>query len=125
MDNDLADRIAVNKQEYYRLMNDSNYIDVRFNPKNGALSAIHKNHNFDPTIGKFGISRGEYELISLEVLYEYGRSVVLESEKPSNNKQKTHKFSEGFLDGKRFDIKGIEGTGRRIGCFILSLHIYV
>ena len=113
MDKALADRIAANREMYYRLMSDGNYIDVRFNPQNGALSAIHKNHNFDPTIGKFGIPRGDYERISLEVLYEYGKSVILESEKPNNNKQKINKFSEGFLDGKRFDIKGVEGTGGR------------
>jgi len=32
-----------------------NYTVVRFNPINGALSAIHKDHFFDPTIGRFGI----------------------------------------------------------------------
>ena len=108
MDKALADRIAASREVYYRLMNDSNYTDVRFNPKNGALSAIHKNHNFDPTIGKFGIPRGDYERISLEVLYEYGRSVILESEQMSRE----IKVHDGLLDGHKFEIKGIEGAGK-------------
>ena len=48
MDKVLADRIEANSKEYVRLLEDDNYTDVRFNPKNGALSAIHKEHRFDP-----------------------------------------------------------------------------
>jgi hypothetical protein len=83
-------------------LKDDNYLNVRFNPRNGALSAIHKEHNFDKTVGKFGIPRGEYERISLEVLYHYGHRVVFESEKPDAT-QKNKRF-EGFLDQKRFEI---------------------
>ena len=109
LDNALANKIETNRREYERLLNDDNYTDVRFNPKNGALAAIHKEHHFDPTIGKFGIPRGDYERISLDVLYEYGMSVVLDSEYTKDGV----KTPEGFLDGKYFDIKGIEGIGGR------------
>ena len=109
MDKALADRIAANKQKYCRLLNDGNYTDVRFNPQTGALLAIHKKHNFDPTIGIFGIPRGDYERISLEVLYEYGKSVILDSE----CKESGVKTPEGLLDCKMFDIKGVEGNGKR------------
>jgi hypothetical protein len=97
------------RKEYERLLKDDNYTDVRFNPKNGALSAIHKEHNFDPTIGKFGIPRGDYERISLNVLYDYGNRVVFGSEKLGRNVRAV----EGYLNGKPFDIKGIEGVGKR------------
>ena len=107
MDKALTSRIEANRKEYERLLKDNNYTDVRFNPKNGGLSAVHKEHNFDPTIGKFGIPRGDYERISLDVLYEYGNSVILESEKLGYE----IKTPEGFLNGKLFDIKGIEGIG--------------
>jgi len=105
----LADRIRTNRKTYERLLKDDNYTNVRFNPKNGALSAIHKDHNFDPTIGKFGIPRGDYERISLDVLFEYGNSIILGSEKKPDG----IKSNEGFLNDKKFDIKGIEGTGKR------------
>ena len=59
MDKALLKRIEANKKEYHRLLKDDNYIDVRFNEKTGALSAVHKEHNFDATIGKFGIQRGD------------------------------------------------------------------
>jgi hypothetical protein len=104
----LIKQIEINKKVYERLFKDNNYTEVRFNPKTGALSAIHKEHNFDPTIGIFGIPRGDYERISLDVLYEYGRSVILDSEKMSRG----IKIPEGTLDGKLFDIKGIEGAGK-------------
>ena len=102
-------KIQVNRKEYERLLKDDNYTDVRFNPKSGALSAIHKKHNFDPTIGKFGIPRGDYEKISLNVLYNNGMSVILGSETPIYQV----KAAEGILNGEKFDIKGIEGNGKR------------
>ena len=70
MNEALANRIEANRQEYYRLLEDSNYTGVRFNEKTGGLLAIHREHNFDPTIGKFGIPRGDYEKISVDVLYD-------------------------------------------------------
>jgi hypothetical protein len=102
-------RIEANKAEYERLRKNQNYIDVRFNEKTGGLLAVHREHSFDPTIGKFGIPRGDYERIASEVLEKYGRSVVLESEK----EQYKIRISEGKLDGHNFDIKGIEGVGKR------------
>ena len=81
---------------------------MRFNPRNGALSAIHKEHNFDPTIGIFGIPRGDYERISLDVLYDYGNCVILGSEKLG----RAIKISEGHLNGRLFEIKGIEGISK-------------
>ena len=108
MDRKLSKRIEVNRKEYERLFKDANYMDVRFNPKNGGLSAIHKDHNFDPTIGLFKIARGDYERISLNVLYNYGNSVILGSEKLG----RYVKASEGLLNGKHFDIKGVEGAGK-------------
>jgi hypothetical protein len=100
-------RIEANRIEYERLLKDENYKDVKFNPNNGALIAIHKDHNFDERIGDFGIPRGDYERISAEVLYDYGRSVILESEKKPDDVRS----SEGLLDGKKFEIKAVEGAG--------------
>ena len=108
MDKTLADKIKTNRKEYYRLLKDENYTDVRFNPKNGALLAIHREHHFDSTIGKFGIPRGDYEKTAIHVLYDYGKRVVLWSEKGIGIKR-----PEGLLDGKKFEIKSIEGTGKR------------
>ena len=88
-------------------MKDDNYTDVRFNPENGALAATHKEHNFDNSIGIFGIERGDYERISMDVLYQNGNKVVLESEKTGYKK----KVADGVLNEKKFDIKGIEGIG--------------
>jgi hypothetical protein len=102
-------RIETNKAEYERMKKDPDYIHVRLNENTGGLLAIHKDHSFDSTVGKFGIPRGDYERISAEVLYRYGRSVVLVSE----NMPDGIKTPEGLLDGVKFDIKGIEGTGKR------------
>jgi len=90
-------------------LKDDDYTDVRFNPRNGALLAIHKEHYFDATIGKFGIPRGDYERISANILYENGMTVILWSEKKGIG----IRIPEGLLDGKKFDVKGIEGTGKR------------
>ena len=103
-----SERIEANRRAYERLLKDDNYADVRFNPTNGALSAIHKDHFFDPTIGRFGVPRGDYERISTEILYKYGYSIILCSEKYGYKV----KNPEGYLNGKLFDIKSVEGTGK-------------
>jgi len=110
MNDTITKRIEANRGVYERLLKDLNYTDVKFNPNNGALSAIHKDHHFDPTIGKFGVPRGDYELNSQKVLYEYGHSVVLESEKLG----KGIKTPDGLLNGVVFDIKGVEGVSDRL-----------
>jgi hypothetical protein len=102
-------RLAAHRSEYERLKVDPAYTNVKFDERTGGLLAIHKDHNFDPTIGCFGIPRGDYERIAAEVLYGYGRCVILESEISTINV----KVSEGLLDGKKFDIKGVEGVGGR------------
>jgi hypothetical protein len=108
MNRALADRIEANRIEYHRLLEDSNYTDVRFDDKTGGLLAIHRCHYFDPTVGIFGIPRGEYEKIASDTLYDYGMSVILKSEISGY----LIKTPEGLLNGKLFDIKSIEGTGK-------------
>ena len=105
----LSEKIEANRIEYERLMKDDNYTDVRFNHKNGALATIHREHHFDPTVGIFGIPRGDYERIVLNVLYDYGMAVILDSEYTEDGV----KAPDGYLDGKCFEIKGIEGIGGR------------
>ncbi|GHT69195.1 hypothetical protein FACS189452_09770 [Bacteroidia bacterium] len=102
-------RIIANKREYERLRADANYTNVKFNDKTGGLLAIHKDHCFDPTIGRFEIPRGDYERIASEVLFNYGHSIILNSEKLARGLS----APEGKLDGKFFDIKGVEGIGKR------------
>jgi hypothetical protein len=103
-------RLAARRSEYERLKADPAYTNVKFDEKTGGLLAIHKDHNFDPTIGRFGIPRGDYERIAAEVLYDNGKSVILQSE----NMPDGIKTPEGLLDGKVFDIKGIENEGKKI-----------
>jgi len=98
MNKALIDRIEANRAEYERLLKDECYTDVRFNPKNGALAAIHREHRFDTAFGIFGIPRGDYERISLDVLYEYGNAIVLGAERADYK----IKVPEGLLNGKNF-----------------------
>jgi hypothetical protein len=108
MDKFVLQKIKYRVAEYIRLKSDGRYTEVELNARTGGLLAIHREHNFDPTIGEFGIPRGDYERIAANVLYGYGKSVVLESE----HLGKDVKSAEGLLDGKKFDIKGVEGTGK-------------
>jgi hypothetical protein len=103
-------RFAARRLEYERLKADPTYTNVKFDEETGGLLAIHKDHNFDPTIGRFGIPRGDYERIAAEVLYNEGKNVILKSEKLARGLS----APEGTLDGLVFDIKGIEGEGKKI-----------
>ena len=81
-----------------------------FDEQTGGFVAYHREHNFDPTIGKFGIARGDYEKRSSGVLAKYGMRVELFSEKKDENNPRNKK-PDGLLNGWIFDIKGIEGIG--------------
>ena len=95
-------------EEYERLRADKNYTDVKIDRKSGGLSAVHREHNFDPTKGCFGIPRGEYERLATEALRKNGYRVVLASEKAG----KGTKTPDGSLDGVLMDIKAVEGTSK-------------
>jgi hypothetical protein len=101
--------IDINKKEFEKFKNDKNYIDVEFNETNGALKATHKDHNFDPTKSPINekITRGDYEKISRDILFENGHSIILRAE---NTQEKT---SDGKLDYKNVEIKGVESTSKR------------
>jgi hypothetical protein len=52
--------------------------------------------------------RGDYERHAAKILFNYGRRVVLGSEKSAFGV----KIAEGLLDDVAFEIKGIEGAGK-------------
>ena len=45
-----------NFQEYLRLLNNPDYVDVTFDEQSGGVSAIHRNHRFDKQMGPDGQS---------------------------------------------------------------------
>lgn len=95
-------------EEYERLRADENYTDVKIDRKSGGLSAVHREHNFDPVKGCFGIPRGEYERLAVEALRKNGYRVLLESE----HAEKGVKTPDGSLNDILMDIKAVEGTGK-------------
>ena len=74
------------------------YTDVRFNPINGALAAIHKEHNFDP-------KRGKYEIIVQNIGFQAGNAVILGSEP---GRVYNVKYTDGTWNGDQFEIAGKE-----------------
>ena len=81
-----------------------------FDEQTGGFVVCHEKHNFDPTIGKFGIPRGDYEKNTSGILSKQGMSVVLKSEQSNLNGENY----DGFLNGIPFEIKGIEVKTNRI-----------
>lgn len=99
-----------NFQEYLRLLSDPNYVDVCFDEQSGGVSAVHREHQFDKSIGPFGYRRGLYELDAVNVLRQSGHSIILEPEFSSG--ETVNKCFDGFLDGICAEIKAIESNGR-------------
>ena len=97
-----------NYQEYIRLLNDSDYIEVTFDDQSGGVSAIHSSHRFDKQIGPNGIKRGYYEYHVLNVYRKAGHSVILLKESEEVGK----KQYDGLLDSIPCEIKTIERIGR-------------
>ena len=96
-----------NYQEYLRLKNDSDYLDVTFDEQSGGISAIHREHKFDKQMGPFGCRRGDYEVVVISALRKNGYRVILESEKSQNNV----KNSDGFINDIPMEIKSVESDG--------------
>lgn len=98
-----------NYQEFLRLCNNPDYYDVTFDERSGGMSAIHKDHQFDKTLGPLGYKRGRYERIVLVALRNHGHRIILDKEDSSLYHMKAY---DGFLDGKTAEIKTIEGKGK-------------
>ena len=68
-----------------------------FDEQSGGFVVFHKEHEFDPTIGKYDIPRGDYEKLASEVLMKYGMRVELGSENQGENQDK-NKIPDGLLN---------------------------
>lgn len=97
-----------NFQEYLRLRQDPNYYDVTFDDKSGGVSAIHREHRFDSSMGLYGIKKGDYERLVVKALVKRGHVVRLESELAPEGV----KSPDGSLDGTIMDIKTVERNGK-------------
>lgn len=96
-----------NFNEYLRLLQNDDYIEVTYDEESGGMSAVHKYHKFDKQYGPYGVRRGEYERTVLNVMRITGCRIILESELSI---QDTKKF-DGYLDDIPMEIKAIEGHG--------------
>lgn len=92
--------IKAKKEEYERLKKDSDYSNVQYNEKGGVM-ATHKDHSFDP-------NRGHYEKEVQKILFDNGDAIILENE----SGEPGQKFTDGYLNGVKTDIKAIEGSGK-------------
>lgn len=96
-----------NFQEYLRLVNNPDYVDVTFDEQSGGVSAIHLDHKFDKQMGPFGRRRGDYEKEVTSILRTNGHRVLLGSEKNPYYL----KNNVGLLNDLPMDIKTVESNG--------------
>ncbi len=97
--------VPKNEKEALPYRNNPDYTDVKTN-KQGGMKATHVGHNFDTTVGRFRIQRGDYEKITRDVLFKKGYDVKLRNE----DGEVGTKQPDGYLNGKLMDIKGVEGN---------------
>ena len=97
-----------NYQEYLRLKQNPDYYDVTFDVQSGGVSAIHKDHCFDKTLGPFGIRRGKYETRTMDCLRRHGHSIIMQSEASRIPMQKS---CDCTIDEFSGEIKAVEGEG--------------
>ena len=96
-----------NYNEYLRLYQNDEYVDVTYDEQSGGMSAVHKQHKFAKQLGAYGMRQGDYERIVLEVMRKEGHRIVLEAETNTPG----IKSCDGFLDDIPMEIKSIEGDG--------------
>lgn len=96
-----------NYNEYLRLQQNDDYVDVTFDEESGGMSAVHKFHKFDKQKSLYAAHRGDYERHVVNVLRGSGDRVVLESEISSSGV----KVCDGLLNDIPMEIKAVEGMG--------------
>ena len=103
----VSDRREENYQEFLRLLQDTNFIDVTFDEQSGGVSAVHRDHKFDKQMGPFGRRRGDYEKEVTSILRTNGHRVLLGSEESPYYL----KNNDGLLNDMPMDIKTVESNG--------------
>ncbi|MBR3406824.1 MAG: hypothetical protein IKG92_07990 [Bacteroidales bacterium] len=96
-----------NYNEFLRLCQNNDYLDVTFDEESGGVSAVHRFHKFDKQKGVFADRRGDYERKVLEILRKNGDRIILESEISSEG----NRICDGLLNDIPVEIKAIEGLG--------------
>ena len=96
-----------NYNEYLRLSQNDDYLDVTFDEESGGMSAVHRLHKFAKKPGINGKSQGDYERAVLAIMRKSGHRIVLESE----TNRPGVKSCDGYLDDVPLEIKAIEGKG--------------
>ena len=100
-------QLEENYNEYLRLLQNDDYIEVKLDEESGGISAVHMLHKFAKTKGPSGERQGDYERTVLDVLRKRGHRVILG---PETNTPGIKSF-DGFLDDVPMEIKTIEGIG--------------
>ena len=95
-----------NWNEFLRLLQNDDYLEVTRDETSGGVSAVHKLHKLDKQMGPYGVRRGDYEMMVIKVLRGLGHRIVLEAE-PSSGEKKC----DGLLDDVPIEIKAIEARG--------------
>lgn len=95
------------RKYYERIKNSDEFSSVEFDETSGGVLAIHKNHNYDVTIGKYGIPRGEYEIYTAKFLLSRGYRIIMQNEQQGDGV----KVADLLIDGIRCDIKAVEERG--------------
>ena len=97
-----------NYNEYLRLLQDDDYLDVTYDNESGGVSAVHKGHRLDKSQGPGGERRGNYELKTVEAIRQGGHCIILLKESGDVGV----KQYDGLLDGTPCEIKAVERVGR-------------
>ena len=108
MDKTISEQIEANRKEYERLLKDNNYTDVRFNPENEALSAIHKGHKKNnPKEETYydGLTSIDLEKKCQEILFKNGHRCVLENENIKDANRNLVTTLDSNTNGIAMDIR--------------------
>ena len=100
-------QLEENYNEFLRLLQDDDYLEVTRDEESGGVSAVHIQHKFAKKKGPVGTRQGDYERTVLDVLRKCGHRVILGAE---TNTPGVKSF-DGFLDDTPMEIKTIEGYG--------------
>lgn len=90
-------QLEENYNEFLRLLQDDDYLEVTHDEESGGVSAIHILHKFDKQSGPYGVRRGDYEMKVVKVLRELGHRIVLEAEPSLGEKKAVLYFPEEGL----------------------------
>lgn len=117
-----AEQRKQNESDYVQYDNDSDFVDVYFNPTTGGLKARHRKHKRTKGKEHFGLKPYELEDEFQNTIVEIGGACILLNEKMKRLNGQTARCLDALVNGDLSDIRTVTQSDTNIRNCITDKH---